>query len=96
MHFRIVGGSGRARAGRESAVGIGGESAVLVGQAVAVGVPAEQARALVACVDGLILDGVLRGDTGVPPEQLTALVGRLLTAPTGSLDPPGGPPGGGS
>ncbi|HRW19251.1 MAG TPA: hypothetical protein P5181_10430 [Dermatophilaceae bacterium] len=69
---------------------------MLVGQAVAVGVPAEQARALVACVDGLILDGVLRGDTGVPPEQLTALVGRLLTAPTGSLDPPGGPPGGGS
>lgn len=45
----------------------------LVALAAAAGLGPEAARAVVAAVDGLVLDGVLRGDAGVDPAVLLAL-----------------------
>lgn len=46
----------------------------LVAMAEQAGYAAGPARALVAAVDGLILDGVLRGDAGIDPSALIDLV----------------------
>lgn len=52
----------------------------LVAQVVGAGVPAETARALVAGLDGLVLDGILRGDRGIPAPALRAMLARLTQA----------------
>lgn len=64
---------------------LAGRDAVVAQVVAATGLPAERARGLVAAVDGLVLDAMLRGEAALDPADLRAVMAGFLGAGPGAL-----------
>ncbi|CAG7845210.1 hypothetical protein USB125703_01468 [Pseudoclavibacter triregionum] len=70
---------------------LAGRDAVVAQAVAATGLPAERARGLVAAVDGLVLDAMLRGEAALDPADLRAVMAGFLGAGPGALRLPDDP-----
>lgn len=70
---------------------LAGRDAVVAQVVAATGLPAERSRGLVAAVDGLVLDAMLRGEAALDPADLRAVMAGFLGAGPGALRLPDDP-----